>query len=45
MRKLQLHTAADPTYGAGMPADAPESICDETIDIVRQWITQGAQRN
>ena len=45
VRKLQLHTAADPTFGAGMPADAPGSICDETIAIVQQWIAQGAQRN
>ena len=45
VRKLQLATAADPTYGAGMPADAPGSICAETIAIIQQWIAQGAQRN
>jgi hypothetical protein len=45
VRKLQLATAGDATFGAGMPADAPGSICADTIAVVRQWIEQGAQRN
>jgi len=45
VRKLQLATVLDPTFGAGMPADAPGSICAETIAVVQQWIAQGAPRN
>jgi hypothetical protein len=45
VRKLQLPTAANPDFGAGMPADAPGSICADTIAVIQQWIAQGAQRN
>jgi len=43
--KLHLTTASDPAYGAGMPADAPGSICQSAQDAVAQWIQNGAGRN
>jgi hypothetical protein len=45
IRKLQLIDPANPLYGSGMPADAPGSICAESVAVVRLWIAQGAQRN
>jgi hypothetical protein len=40
--KLQLTSAADPLYGAGMPLDTPGSVCPEALDAVRDWINGGA---
>jgi hypothetical protein len=45
VRKLQIADPANPLYGAGMPADAPGSICPEAVAVVQDWIAQGAQRN
>jgi hypothetical protein len=43
--KLLLKTGADYQYGAGMPLQAPGSVCPAAIDAVRQWIEQGAAAN
>ena len=41
--KLLLTTGNDPQYGAGMPLDAPGSVCPEALAAVRDWINGGAQ--
>jgi hypothetical protein len=45
VQKLRLTTAFDPHLGSGMPANAPGSICQTSIDTVAQWIRDGAARN
>jgi hypothetical protein len=40
--KLRLKDATDPVYGPGQPAPAPGSICAAAVDIIAQWIAQGA---
>ena len=42
--KLRLKDPADPLYGSGQPASAPGSICSSSVDVIAQWIAQGAQR-
>jgi len=43
--KLKLASKSDPQYGAGMPIDTPGVICHETVEVISQWIAQGASRN
>lgn len=43
--KLTLTNTTDPVYGAGMPLNAPGSICPEALDAVKTWIEQGAKMN
>jgi hypothetical protein len=45
VQKLRLTTAQDVHLGSGMPADAPGSICASSVDVVAQWIRDGAGRN
>lgn len=40
--KLTLTTSADPMYGSGMPLTAPGSVCPAAVEVVKQWIDQGA---
>jgi len=32
-------------FGAGMPQDAPGTVCPAAVEAVRQWIAAGAARN
>jgi hypothetical protein len=43
--KLKLTTTSDPLYGAGMPLNAPGSVCPEALDAFKTWIDQGAKMN
>lgn len=43
--KLMLKTTSDPNYGAGMPLNAPGSVCPATLDAFKTWIDQGAKLN
>jgi hypothetical protein len=43
--KLRLTSPADPLYGSGQPASAPGSICADSVDVIAQWIAQGAPDN
>ena len=43
--KLRLTSPADPLYGSGQPASAPGSICAGSVDVIAQWIAQGAPNN
>ena len=45
VQKLRLASALDAHLGSGMPADAPGSICSSSVDVVAQWIRDGAGRN
>lgn len=40
--KLRLKDPADPLYGGGQPASSPGSVCAASIDVIAQWIAQGA---
>ena len=40
--KLRSKDPADPLYGPGQPAPAPGSICAAAVDVIAQWIAQGA---
>ena len=40
--KLRSKDPADPVYGPGQPAPAPGSICAAAVDVIAQWIAQGA---
>jgi hypothetical protein len=42
--KLRLTSPNDPLYGSGQPASAPGSICASTVDVIVQWIAQGAPK-
>ncbi len=41
VQKLRIQTQTAP-LGAGMPPDRPRAVCDDAIDVVRDWITKGA---
>jgi hypothetical protein len=43
--KLTIDVLTDPRYGAGMPRDAPGSVCPAALDAVKTWIDQGAKNN
>lgn len=43
--KLTLTNTNNLLYGAGMPLNAPGSICPEALDAVKTWIEQGAKMN
>ena len=45
VQKLRLTSALDAHLGSGMPADAPGSICSSSVEVVAQWIRDGAGRN
>lgn len=42
LRKLRLHSASDPQFGSGQPADAPGSTCEAAVATIEQWIQNGA---
>ena len=35
----------DPVYGSSMPFDNPGAICDDTINVISQWIAAGAKND
>jgi hypothetical protein len=42
--KLKLK-GSSPLYGSSMPFDNPGAICDDTINVISQWIQAGAANN
>ena len=45
LTKLKLTSPNDPLYGSGQPATAPGSTCAESLNVIQQWIQNGAQDN
>lgn len=43
--KMKLKAINDPQYGSSMPYDNPGAICDDTINVISQWIAAGAPDN
>ena len=42
LTKLRLTSTNDPQFGSGQPANAPGSLCADTVAAVQQWIARGA---